>query len=491
MRVVSEKSIELKQEKLQLLKKKLLIKARKDLMAFTYYVNQDYEAWWHHELIANKLTEFILDPKPRKLAVFMPPQHGKSELCSRNLPAFALGINPKTRIVGCSYSADLAMAFNRDVKRIMLSEEYQRIFPNTRLNSKSVNTNARGGTLNNAREFGIVGYRGFYKAVGIGGGIAGRSVDLAIIDDPVKSAAEAASQTYREGVWQWYLNDLLTRLHNNSKVLLIMTRWHENDLAGRILKLSDGWEVLNLPAIKVNDSNPLDKRAIGEVLWSVMHNEKKLLDLKKIAPRTFESLYQQNPSNTEGEKIKRAWFQYTDRLPDGLTKDLWIDGAYTKNTSNDPTGLMVCAFDRKTSTLYIDFAAQEYLEITELRDLVIKVSNNRGLDSKSRAYIEPKASGQSLKQLLKKETNLNTVLIDSYLVNEGKFARLYAAEPSIEGGRVVLLNGRWNDMFVSEICAFPKAAHDEFVDLIGYAVNHYLGNEVKNRITAMSIRKNL
>jgi hypothetical protein len=157
--------------------------------------------------------------KIKKLMVFMPPQHGKSELTSRRLPAYLLGIKPKLKLIGCSYSASLAASFNRDVQRIIDSEEYHDIFPDTYLNSSNVRTAALGSYLRNADMFETVSHRGFYKSVGVGGSLTGTPADIGIIDDPVKDAMEAESQTYRARVWDWFTQVFLTRLHNDSQII--------------------------------------------------------------------------------------------------------------------------------------------------------------------------------------------------------------------------------------------------------------------------------
>lgn len=446
-------------------------KADKDLLAFTYYVNYKYRAAWIHREIATKLNAFIFSNEPSKLMLFVPPQHGKSELASRNLPAFALGINPDLKIAACSYSIDLARSFNRDIQRIIDTEPYHQVFPNTTLNNKSVAADSKGTFLRNTEEFEIVNKRGSYKSVGVMGGLSGRSVDLAIIDDPVKDAMEANSEVYRNRVWEWYLNVLETRLHNKSKVLLIMTRWHEDDLAGRLLEHQpEKWEVVKFPAIKEDASDINDPREVGEALWSEKHNLEKLLSLRAMSERTFQSLYQQNPTNPEGNIIKKEWFRYIDShgVPAGII-DMWVDGAYTKSTKNDPTGIMITCF--KNNTLFILHCENAYMEMPDLLKRIPELAQRFGLGGRSRIYIEPKASGKSLVQMLRKETRLNPVEIKSKLVQQGKEARAHTASPRFESGAVILVKGSWNDLYESQMIGFPNVKHDEFIDLTGYAAD--------------------
>lgn len=229
----------------------------------------------------------------------MPPQHGKSELVSRMLPAFILGQMPTSKIVLASYSGDLASSFNRECQRYIDSLLYHEIFPATFLNKSNVVTKA-GNELRNSDIFETVGFRGFLKTVGVGNSLTGTPADFAIIDDPVKDSIEAASPTYQQRNWDWYNDVLCTRLHNDSKILLTQTRWDENDLAGMILKkqaetgLND-WTILCLPAIKESDGNPEDPREIGEALWPERHSKERIMAVQKQSIRTFQSLYQQNP----------------------------------------------------------------------------------------------------------------------------------------------------------------------------------------------------
>lgn len=474
------------------MRERLKRRAKSSLLDFVYYTNFQYEANWHHKVIADELTKFILSDKAERLMLFVPPQHGKSELASRALPAFALGINPDLKIAACSYSIDLARSFNRDVQRLMMTKEYHQTFPNTFLNDKKVEGDSKGSYLRNSQEFEIVGKKGNYKAVGVMGGLSGRSVDLAIIDDPIKDALEANSVAYRERLWEWYLNVLKTRLHNKSKEIIILTRWHEDDLAGRLLdKEPTKWKVIKFPAIKEKvDNHPEDFRGIGEPLWSEKHSLQKLMDLRALSETTFVSLYQQRPSPLEGDKVKRAWFEYKDikEVPENLTKDLWIDGAYTKQTANDPTGMMVTAFDKVNNLLYIFHAHDEHLEMPELLKKTPEYCRLNGLNGKSKCHIEPKASGKSLKQMLKAKTDLNAVEIKNHLVNEGKEARLQVASPKLAAGRIILVKGNWNEKFVNQICTFPKATNDEYVDLLGYACYEYFDKE-KNKVYGTGTRK--
>lgn len=269
--------------------------ARRSLLDFTEYTYPGYEVNWHHKSYADKLDAFVRG-EIKNLMVFMPPQHGKSELSSRRLPAYVLGLNPDKKIGIVAYNHSVASKFNRDVQRIINSEEYARLFPNTTLNNKK-----GGGYVQNADEFEIVGYDGSLVSVGVGGGLTSRTIDLLIMDDLYKDAAEAWSETVRGSVQTWYDTVGRPRLHNDSQQLLVFTRWHEEDLAGYLLATeADKWEVVIFPAIKIGTPSKIDPRRDGESLWESKHGLSELELIRKNNPVVFDSLYQQNPTPKEG-----------------------------------------------------------------------------------------------------------------------------------------------------------------------------------------------
>jgi hypothetical protein len=306
--------LELLEELYQLEREKLRDEARDDILAFTRYTKEDYIVNWHHQILCDKLNKFA-DGEITRMMVFMPPQHGKSELTSRRLPAFMLGQNPNLRIALCAYNATFASKFNRQVQRIMTDPAYNDVFPNTRLNAKNVATDSKGAYLRNSEQFEIVQKNGSFISVGVGGGITGNPVDIALIDDPIKGAEEAGSQTYREKVWEWYTTELETRLNNNSQILITLTRWNIDDIAGRIIENSKlpnsrKWEIVVFPRIKVDDSNPDDPREIGEVLWPEMHSMESAMEAKQRNPVKFEALQQQNPKVMEaGSEFYKSFKQ--------------------------------------------------------------------------------------------------------------------------------------------------------------------------------------
>ncbi len=449
---------------------------------FLDYTNPTYSRQWFHTLIAEKcqmLIEGTLGTD--RLMLFVPPQHGKSEIVSRKFPAWALGRNPLLKIVGSSYSADLAEQFSRSIQRTIDSSEYGEVFPNTFLNNQRVINDKKRGWVRKVDMFETVGFGGFYKAVGVGGSLTGTPADIGIIDDPVKDAQEAYSPTIRERIWNWYTDVFLTRLHNNSKQLLIMTRWHEDDLAGRLLeKEPSKWTVIRIPAIKEDDRLAEDPREMGEALWEEMHSLDGLLEAEERSPRTFAALYQQRPSIAGGNIIKREWFGHIklaefNRIYDGEPIVFFLDTAYTEKTENDPSGIIATC--KIGNDMYITNAKKVLMKFPDLIRFVPQYARENGYGARSSIRIEPKANGISVVDQLKEVTGLNIIRTPS--PKDSKETRLYAASPSVEAGRVILVDGAWNEAFIDEVCGFPAKPHDEYVDTLCYAVDYHIASPFK------------
>lgn len=270
-------------------------RARRGLIGFTSYTNPVYEPAGHHVRIAEHL-EAIERGDIDRLMIFMPPRHGKSELASRRFPAWYLGRNPTKQVIAASYNSDLATDFGRDVRNIVASPEFGDVFRSVSLRPDSkaadrMNTN-RGGV---------------YIAAGVGTATTGRGAHLGLIDDPFKDREDADSETQREKVWNWYRSTFYTRLMPGGAIVLIQTRWHEDDLAGRLLdSQASEWTVLELPAI--------DKA--GAALWPEWYDVPALERIKNsIGPREWSALYQQRPQPDEGTFFQREWLRGWDIRP--------------------------------------------------------------------------------------------------------------------------------------------------------------------------------
>jgi hypothetical protein len=241
----------------------------------------------HHAVVCDAL-EAVERGEIKRLMVFQPPRHGKSELVSKRFPAWYLGRNPKRQIISASYGQDLASDFGREVRNILTSPEYRALFPGITVASDSA-----------ARNRWHTNQGGSYVAAGVGTAITGRGADILNIDDPLKDRSEADSETVRNGVWNWYTSTAYTRLMPGGSVIVTLTRWHEDDLAGRLLAAQeqggDQWHVISMPAINAD----------GEALWPARYPITALEGIRTaIGPRDWSALYQQDPRPLDGNLFK-------------------------------------------------------------------------------------------------------------------------------------------------------------------------------------------
>lgn len=293
--------------------------SRRRLLDFARWMMPGFDAAPFHRVYYAALDAFARG-RVRRLIVSMPPQHGKSQGSTRFLPAYLAGIAPGTRVAVCSYSYALAGDFNRDVQLLIDSPAYRELFPGTRL------SDGRDGARRNGDVLDIVGHDGSVRFVGRGGGLTGKTVDVAVLDDLYKDYAEANSPLVREAAWKWYLTVVRPRLHNESRELVVFTRWHEEDIIGRLVEsegvrrvdsLSDldggrgGWLLLNFPAIKEGGPTEIDPRDEGEALWPSRHSLERLLGQRELDPVQFRCLYQGDPAGAVG-RLYGAFKEYTD-----------------------------------------------------------------------------------------------------------------------------------------------------------------------------------
>lgn len=458
--------------------------ARHDLLYFTKHTFPAYQVNWHHKLLCEKLTQFA-NGEIKRLMVFMPPRSGKSELVSRRLPAYALGRNPDCKVIAASYGDVLARAMNRDVQRIIDTDEYREIFPNTTLNGSNVRAKAEGNALRNTDEFEIVGHKGSYKSAGVGGGLTGRGFNIGIIDDPVKDREQADSAVYREKVWDWYTSVFYTRQEKDASILLTVTRWHEDDLAGRIIRqqeeTGEEWEILTFPMIKEDeDDNPEDPREIGEPLWPDKYSLEQCETMKRtMGTRDWEALEQQRPSPEGGNVIKREWFKYYD-----------MDDLNVRPDDEPPTSL-----DKLTIFNTVDLAAS----LKEHADYF--VCGTWGIGPGRLLYLldifRDRIGGERIKPVLRSIKNrwksgaqwIEKVGMQLAVIQQckaaglpvrefepigDKLARAYAATPFMEQGKVYFpRNAPWLGTFENEILVFPAGAHDDQLDVLTMGIAVY------------------
>ena len=430
--------------------------AKTDFNVFCKLVSE-IEAQRHHRLMNEKLMD-VAFKRLNRLMIFMPPGHAKSTYSSVNFPAFYLGVNPGDSVIGCSHTHGLAERFSRKAKNIVDGDEFFKIFGFGLSHDSKASHSWET----------IIG--GEFKAAGVQEGITGRRSDLGLIDDPVKSREEAESETSREKTWEWYLADLRTRLKPGGAIIIIQTRWHEDDLSGRILppdyhgqsgyvECADGetWYIINMPAIAEQPDDLLG-RQIGEPLWPEYYTLEMLKSVERVqTSRNWASLYQQRPRPMEGNQ-----FDIAKMLVDGEPVSFptycdsvfaIIDTAMKDGSKHDGTAVSFFARSRFVGhpVVLLDW------DIVQIEGAFLDSwlpSVNTRLDELARscgarlgnagAFIEDKGSGTILIQQAQKQ-KWNARAIESPLTKVGKSERAMNISGYVH-----------NELFKISECAYNK-----------------------------------
>lgn len=438
-------------------------KCRRSFRFFIEQVQPDYIFNWHHLEIIAACQELADRKSFKRLILMVPPRHGKSQIVSRLFPAWMLGRNPNEQIITSSYADSLASDMNRDCQRIMTSEAYKYVFPKSALSSKK-----DPGIVQNSSRFDIQGFKGYYKSAGVGGGITGAGCTVGIIDDPVKNAEEADSPTYRNKAWEWYTTTFKTRFEPGCIEIICQTRWHEDDLTGRILGIYEHdlqTKIICLPAIAERWE---PHRKPGEPLWPGKYDLTALTEKKKdVGSRSWLALYQQRPAPDEGGLIKKAWFGYYDLTTFAMQPDervnFYFDTAYTDKEKNDPCAGI--AYVKRGNDFYVLECLDKWLDFTAQTEWIQQFTEDNGYSRNSLIRVEPKATGKSLVQVLRKHTNLN--IKEGPAPKDSKVARVNSVSAVIEAGRVLLpQRANWTENFLLQCASFPNAAHDDMVDCL-------------------------
>ena len=447
--------------------------ATKHLDSFILYTYADYQMGWVHKEICDTLDQFLRDAEAQKsprLIICQPPRSGKSEIVSRRFPAYALGKNPDLQIIATSYSSDLVSRFNRDVQRIIDDDIYREIFPSTTLNGRNVKTDTRASYIRTSDLFEVVGHKGSYRSTGVGGGITGQGADILIIDDPIKDRAEANSPTIREKLWDWYTSTAYTRLSPGGGVIVMATRWHTDDLIGRLIqKMQEGsgddFNVITYPAIAEHDE---PHRKAGEALHPERYDLEQLNAIRQtIGPQDWSALYQQRPVPEGGAVFKIDAFKRwnSTNLPPTFDQILgsW-DMTFKDSKSSDYVVGQV--WGRKGVDLYLLDLFRGQWDFTKTLEMFALMTAK--YPRTHRWLIEDKANGSAIISVLKKQIHGITPITPT----ESKLERAYAVTPLIEAGNVYIPeSATWLANFEDELLNFPAGAHDDQVDSMTQALN--------------------
>lgn len=433
--------------------------ARRSFKDYCLYIDPTYEVPRHIQFLIDKLSA-VERGDIRRLMVSMPPRHGKSETVSHKFPAWFLGRNPDCNVILSSYSFGLVKDFSRSVRNTIESKLYKIAFNIT--------------TAEDARQvcdWDIADHRGGMLAQSVGGAITGYGAHLFIIDDPFKGWQEAESPTMREMVWDWYRSVALTRLEPNSRMVLIMTRWNRDDLAGRIMQEEKDWDIINLPAF-ADEGDPLG-RAVGEPLWPERFTKAALEEKKqKVGSRVWHALFGGKPMDPESQKFKRDWFQWYDNLPVDIAKrGAGVDTATSMKSTNDNTSMVYVArgFDRH---VYVEDVFLDKVTVSGFANYLINQQECFGFNS---IKVEKNNAGEAFNQRINEIAmeRMITMPIECQATSTDKMVRAMEFQPLIENGTIRFKRGNPRvAALVEHLINFDGTGSDvdDDVDALGFAV---------------------
>ena len=489
-------------------------KARLHLIDFIKATKPDYRVGWFNRILAREMELFleaVVSEKSPRLIIMAPPRHGKSEVVSRRFPAYAFGRHPDLSFIATSYGSDLASRMNRDVQRIIDSPEYHRIFPETRLWGSNIRTEAYGSYLRNSDIFEIVDHKGVYKSAGVGAGITGGGGHILMVDDPVKDAEEAASETIRKSIWEWWTSTFYTRCEPGGGIVIIMTRWHEEDPVGKLLANmkagGEKWKVVRFPAVAEHDEFDEDGtllRREDEPLHPRRYDRAALERIKigtgdpenpGVGSKVWASLYQQNPSAAEGNKFKRENWKFL-KPPEPLAemepraRREWLaaigvyqviqawDTALGGKKTNDYTACATLGIARdRYYILNIWKGRLQFPEALKQVELLYEAW------TPARVIVEGggSASGKATVQTLGRST---TIPFTEHNTVTDKEFRADMITPTHESKLITIIEGgAWQVNFLDQCANFPAIKNDDDVDAFMLAMEYAIGGGKRLNIT--------
>jgi predicted phage terminase large subunit-like protein len=457
-----------KQEQIELqrlLELKLIDKVKVDYKEYVEYVHGGlYQHAKHTEYLCNIIQEAIdtkkkmingeLPLKNQYIALSIPPRHGKSMTITETLPSFYLGQFPNDRVILAGYNSDFATKFGKKNKEKV-----------ERFGEKVFGRSLKKGT-SSATDWDIEDHRGGVISRGILSGVTGEGADLMIIDDPIKTREEADSQVTRDKIWGEWIDSFSTRLHPAAIVIIIMTRWHENDLVGRLLDTEYGeplpWKVINLPLECDTENDPLGRK-IGEPLWD-RYGYDFIETRKKMSASSFNALYQGRPTSQEGNLVKREWWKKYDKLPVIPRMIMSVDATFKDSDTSDYVSIQVWGKSGVNAYLIDRVKARMDFPTTlkEIRRIKAKHPDISGI------FVEDKANGSAIISMLRNKMS-GVIPVNP---QGGKVARVNAISDYIQAGNVWLpKNEPWVEEYIEEWAAFPKGKNDDEVDSGSQALN--------------------
>lgn len=411
----------------------------------------------HHRLIARKL-EAVERGDVRRLMINMPPRHGKSMLASEFFPAWYLGRNPDHYVIAATYAQELADDFGRKVRNQIADPSFQAIFPGVGLKSDS--TSSRRFHLTQPLDSFSTGQNGAYFAVGVGGPLTGRGAHLLLIDDPVKNREEADSELIRKKTKDWYTSSAFTRLMPNARIVIIQTRWHEDDLSGWLLAehADEGWDVLTLPAL--SDA--------GEALWPEQYDAETLQTISRmVGSRDWSALYQQRPSPEEGDYFRLEWLhEYTTHPPIEIMKVYIASDYAVTSEGGDFTVHLVIGIDPAGRMWLLDIwrkQASSDVWVEAWCDIVGRYKPAQAAEESGQinAGVGPFLTKRA------RERDVHTWR-RQFVSRHDKAVRAQSIRGRMAmNGLMVPKSAPWLNDFKAELASFPAGKHDDQVDALG------------------------
>lgn len=458
--------------------------AKHSLISFTEYTLHNYVADPFHHMVAEHL-EAVERGEIKRLMIFAPPQHGKSELSTRRFPAWFLGRNPEKLVISASYNGTFATDFGRDVRNIILDPSYERVFDGVTIRPD-----------NRAAERWQLEQGGKYWSVGLDTGTTGRGAHLFLIDDPIKGRKDADSLTHREDNWDWYRDVVFSRLQEDASIVMTLTRWHFDDLAGRALALAEQgkgkpWTVLRLPALAVPKRDPITRKQIllpdgtvpddplrrkpNEPLAPNRFSLETLLEREEVSgQRTWSALYQQVPMSEEGSMFKADWFQdFPGPLPAKRSRVRAWDLGATINGDWTVGALMSKDADGR---FYIENIIRFRGTPLEVERKILATAAADGRMTQIMLPQDPGQAGVAQSQALVRRLAGYRVRVVRPTGSKVTRAEPFAAQ--VEAKQVHLPPGNgnmWKHNFLEEISTFPLGTNDDQVDACADAFNALLG----------------
>lgn len=417
----------------------------------------------HHQLIINKLQQ-VQDGHIKRLMLFLPPGSAKSTYSTINFPPFYMQANPNKLVICASHAGDLAERFGRKVRNIIAEDSYKDLLGvELKTDSKAA---GRFETTNNAELY----------AVGVGGSVTGRRGDLGIIDDPVKGRTEADSESVRDKLWEWYKSDFRTRLKPEAAIVIIQTRWHEDDLSGRILPddydgrsgpvmARDGetWEVISLP-MEAGENDALGRKP-GELLWPDWFTPQWVEQEKRSqGPRNWNSLYQQNPTPDDGTLFKRDDINWYKRKPKNLKYYITGDYAVTED-DGDFTEILVWGVDARDEVYLVDAFKGKVDSLDVVENLVDLIEEYGPMCSVAESGVIRRAIEPLIKKRMRKRKVFTRL---EWLPTTGdKVAMSRGFQAMTQLGVIHFPIKDWAESLVGQLIKFPAGRHDDGVDACG------------------------